>query len=151
KNLQYLQNIAAAPAAAAALSFVCIHGYANDGVSASGSTPTEWNWWVNGWTASPAPGIPSNVKGIGAYGKKSWMTETSGESPAWLSPATGFPGQGAWSVALRIHQALTAGQESAWAYWQFTDGSPNGTYTLTDATLQRTAGKYTAAKHFFRY
>jgi hypothetical protein len=79
------------------------------------------------------------------------MTETSGEAPDWLSPVTGFPGQGAWSVALRIHQALTAGQESAWAYWQFTDGNAVGTYTLTDASLRSGAAKYTAAKHFFRF
>jgi hypothetical protein len=47
KNLQYLQNIAADPAAASALSFFCIHGYANDGVTASGATPTQWNWWLH--------------------------------------------------------------------------------------------------------
>ena len=151
KNLQYLQGIAAEPAAAAALSFFCIHGYADDGVTASGSTPTEWNWWLNGWTSSPAAGIPPNVKGTAAYGKKSWMTETSGEAAAWLSSSTGFPGQGAWSVALKIHQALVAGQQSAWAYWQFTDGNPVGASTLTDATLRGAAPKFTAAKHFFRF
>jgi hypothetical protein len=151
KNLQYLQNIAADPTAAAALSFFCIHGYANDGVTASGATPTQWNWWLNGWTASPGAGIPSNVKGTAAYGKKSWMTETSGESADWLAPAASFPGQGAWSIALKIHQALTVGRQSAWAYWQFTDGNPISASTLTDATQQGSAAKYIAAKHFFRF
>lgn len=151
KNLQYLQNIAADPIAAAALSFFCIHGYANDGVTASGATPTQWNWWLNGWTTSPAPGIPANVNGTGAYGKKSWMTETSGESSSWLAPAGAFPSQGAWSIALKIHQALTAGQQSAWAYWQFTDGNAIGASTLTDATQRGSATKYIAAKHFFRF
>lgn len=101
KNLQYLQNIAADPVAASALSFFCIHGYASDGVTAAGATPTQWNWWLDGWTTSPAAGIPANAKGTAAYGKKSWMTETSGEAAAWLSPGSGFPNQGAWSIALR--------------------------------------------------
>ena len=151
KNLQFLQNIAADPTAASALSFFCIHGYANDGVTASGATPTQWNWWLNGWTTSPAAGIPSNVKGTAAYGKKSWMTETSGESADWLAPAGSFPNQGAWSIALKIHQALTAGQQCAWAYWQFTNGNPISASTLTDATQQGSAAKYIAAKHFFRF
>ena len=151
KNLQYLQNIAADSSAAAALSFFCIHGYANDGTTATGSTPTQWNWWLNGWTTSPAAGIPANVKGTAAYGKKSWMTETSGESPSWLAPTNSFPNQGAWSIALKIQQALVAGQQSAWSYWQLTDGNPVGTSTLTDATQRSGAAKYTAAKHFFRF
>jgi len=133
KNLQYLQNIAADPIAAAAESFFCIHGYASDGVSAANATPTSWLWWANGWTSSPAAGIPANVQGFSAYGKKSWMTETSGENPAWLSPSTGFPSGGAWSLALRIQQALVFGQQSAWAYWQLTDGNSVGAQTLTDS------------------
>jgi O-glycosyl hydrolase len=151
KNLQYLQNIAADPIAAAAESFFCIHGYASDGVSAANATPTSWLWWVNGWTSSPAAGIPPNVQGFAAYGKKSWMTETSGENPAWLSPASGFPSGGAWSLALRIQQALVFGQQSAWAYWQLTDGNSVGSQTLTDSGSLTNSAKYVAAKHFFRY
>jgi hypothetical protein len=151
KNLQFLQNIEADPTAATAEAFFCIHGYAGDGVSAANAVPTQWNWWANGWTNSPAAGIPANVNGFTAFGKKSWMTETSGENPAWLWPTNGFPGQGAWSLALRIHDALTAGQESAWVYWQLTDGSPVGAQELTDSARTNTSPKYVAAKHFFRY
>lgn len=151
KNLQYLQNIAADSSAASALSFFCIHGYANDGTTATGSTPTQWNWWLNGWTTSPGAGIPANVKGTAAYGKKSWMTETSGETPGWIAPPTGFPNQGAWSIALKIHQALTTGQQSGWSYWQLTDGNAVGAQTLTDANQRSGAAKYTAVKHFFRF
>jgi O-glycosyl hydrolase len=151
KNLQYLQNIAADPVANAAESFFCIHGYASDGVNAANATPTSWLWWANGWTGSPAAGIPSNVQGFTAYGKKSWMTETSGENPAWLSPAIGFPSGGAWSLALRIQQALVFGQQSAWAYWQLTDGNAVGAQTLTDSGRLTNSAKYAAAKHFFRY
>jgi O-glycosyl hydrolase len=151
KNLQYLQNIEADPVAAAAESFFCIHGYASDGVSAANATPTSWLWWANGWTSSPGAGIPPNVQGFTAYGKKSWMTETSGENPAWLSPASGFPSGGAWSLALRIQQALVFGQQSAWAYWQLTDGNAVGAQTLTDSGRLTNSAKYIAAKHFFRY
>jgi O-glycosyl hydrolase len=153
KNLQYLQNIAADPEAAAAEAFFCIHGYASDGVSAANATPTLWNWWANGWTTSPTPGIPPNIKGFTAYGRKSWMTETSGENTAWLSPdpASAYPSEGAWGVALRIHQALTAGQQSAWLYWQLSDGNGVSAYTLTDSSLGTNSPKYVAAKHFFKY
>lgn len=150
KNLQYLQNLAADAPAAASLAFFCIHGYASDGVSAPNATPTLWDWWANGWTASPVPGIPPNVKGFLGYGKKSWMTETSGESADWLSPANGYPNTGAWSIALRLHQALTSGQQSAWVYWQMADGNPVGASTLTDASLLANSPKYVAAKHFIR-
>jgi O-glycosyl hydrolase len=150
KNLQYLQNIAGDSQAAAAEAFFCIHGYASDGVSAANATPTLWDWWANGWTTSPTPGIPPNVRGFTYYGKKSWMTETSGEDPAWLSPATGYPNAGGWSIALRLHQALTTGQQSAWVYWQLTDG-PVGASTLTSSSLLTNSAKYIAAKHFFRF
>jgi O-glycosyl hydrolase len=151
KNLQYLQNLVADPQAAAAAAFFCIHGYASDGVNAANANPTSWGWWANGWTTSPAAGIPANVHGYSFYGKKSWMTETSGENPAWLSPASGYPNAGAWSLALRIHQALTTGRQSAWVYWQMTDGNAVGAQTLTSSTLQTNSAKYVAAKHFFRY
>lgn len=154
KNLQYLQNIAADSDAAAAIDFFCIHGYDSDGISASDATSTLWNWWVNGWQDSPAAGIPGNVEGFSSYGKKSWMTETSGEQANWLVPASGFPNQGGWSLALRIHQALTAGQQSAWVYWTFTDSDDNGNvsqFGLTNQAMGNSAPKYVAAKHFFRY
>jgi O-glycosyl hydrolase len=151
KNLQYLQNIANDPLAAAAEAFFCIHGYGSDGVSAPAAVPTSWDWWANGWGASPAAGIPANVHGFMFFGKKSWMSETSGENPAWLSPATGFPNAGAWSLALRIHQSLTIGRQSAWVYWQMTDGNAVGAQTLTSSSLGTNSAKYVAAKHFFRF
>ncbi len=151
KNLQYLAHIAADPQADKALDFFCIHGYAADGVNSAGATPQQWDWWVNGWNKSPAAGLPASVKGFSSYGKKSWMTETSGEQPDWLSPASGFPSKGAFSIALKIEQALTAGQESAWAYWQLSDGKSVNTESLTDSTLKDQSPKYVAAKHFFRF
>lgn len=153
KNLQYLKNIESDPDASRAVNFYCIHGYANDGVSSSGSDPVQWDWWLNGWTTSLAPGIPANIKGYSQYGKKSWMTETSGEHRDWLYPVSGFPGDGGLGVAIRIHQALTAGRQSAWIYWTFTDSDSNGDvslYGLTNQNQQTNAPKYNAAKHYFK-
>ena len=151
KNLQYLRNVQNDQQAATAMDFFNIHGYANNGVSSAGAVPTQWNWWANGWTTSPAPGIPDNIQGFRYFGKKSWMTETSGEDAAWLSPASGFPGNGGWSIALKINQALTFGSESGWVYWQMTDGGNVAGQTLTDATLRNSSPKYVAVKHFARF
>lgn len=151
KNLQYLTELARDPAAQAAVDFYCIHGYAADGVSSGGANPTLWDWWARGWTTSPAAGIPGDVKGFRDYNKKSWMTETSGENPAWLYPTTGFPNNGGFSVALRMHQALTTGYQSGWMYWQFADGSALNDFTLTDEQTGSNSGKYAAFKHFSRY
>lgn len=154
KNLQYLKNIQENPTAAANLDFFCIHGYAADGITSAGSAPLLWDWWAQGWQNSPAPGIPANVKGFTSYNKKSWMTETSGENPAWLYPASGFPNQGGWSIALKLHQALTTGMESAWLYWTFTGEDNNGNvgdFALTNHSLGALSPKYIGAKHFFKY
>jgi O-glycosyl hydrolase len=151
KNLQYLTEIAKDADAQDAIDFYCIHGYAADGVSSGGANPVVWDWWSNGWTTSPAPGIPSNVRGFTYYNKKSWMTETSGEDQAWLYPTSGFPNNGAYSIALKMHQAITAGNESAWIYWQFTDGGTVGASTLTDATSLNNAPKLHAFRHFSKY
>jgi hypothetical protein len=126
-------------------------GCASDGVNAASATPTIWDWWRNSWTTSPAAGIPSNVHGYSFYGKKSWMTETSGQNPAWLYPVSGYHNPGGWSLALRIHQALTTGRQSAWVYWQMTDRGAVGAQTLTSSALLTDSPKYVAAKHFFRY
>lgn len=154
KNLQYLKHLSDDPEAMAALDLFCIHGYGSDGVTSAGAESQLWDWWVNGWTNSPAPGIPGNVEGFLAFGKKSWMTETSGEDHRWLWPATGYPSNGGWSVALKIHQALTTGMESAWLYWTFTEADSNGEvtpYTLTSQAAGNLSPKFVAAKHFFKF
>jgi O-glycosyl hydrolase len=151
KNLQLLKRIEADKEASAALAFYNIHGYAGDGVSSAGAAPTQWQWWANGWQASPAPGVPGDVAGFRSFNKKSWMTETSGETTSWLPSDNSFPGNSAWSIALKIHQALTTGEQSAWIYWQLTDGSSVKGETLTDSTQRANAPKYVAFKHFARY
>jgi len=153
KNLQYLTAIGKDPEAAAALGFFCIHCYANDGATAAGADSQTWRRWTDGWQESPAPGIPPDIPGFTSYHKRSWMTETSGEKTAWLEPANGFPGNGAWSIALKMQQALTAGRESACLYWQFADGDGHAT-TIECLTKQQDTTqepKYVAFKHFAKY
>jgi O-glycosyl hydrolase len=151
KNLQYLTEIARDPVALRALDTLCIHGYAIDGIHAAGGEPKMWDYWQHGWQSAPAAGLPSRVQGFAEYGKTSWMTETSGEEAAWLAPAGDYPSRGAFSIALKIHQALTAGRQSAWLYWQLSDGSPLGVQTLTDAKTLAQSPKYAAVRHFFRF
>lgn len=151
KNLQYLTEIAKDPVAQSAIDFYCIHGYSADGIGSAGANPVSWDRWSNGWENSPAAGIPANVKGFTAYNKKSWMTETSGEKPEWLSPSSGFPNQGAFSIALNIHQALTTGNESAYVYWQMSDGKVAAGENLTDESSNSKSPKYNAFKHFSKF
>jgi O-glycosyl hydrolase len=155
RNLRHVRAIEAEgdAEAAAALAFYCIHSYDGDTLHTESTLPTHWEWWANGWEVSPSPntGIPANVNGFTTFHKKSWMTETSDEEAEWLSPDNSFPGNGGWSIALRIHRALTTGQQSAWLYWQLTNGHSIGVRTLTDSTLLANSPKYVAFKHFARY
>jgi hypothetical protein len=154
KNLQYLRDIAQDPAAEDALAFFCIHGYAGDGATAVGADSRLWGWWAHGWQEPPARGLPSGVKGFADYGKKSWMTETSGEKSGWLEPNTPgqFPGNGGWSIAFKTQQALTAGRESAIIYWQFAEKDDvTTTSCLTRKNDADQQPKYVAAKHFYKF
>jgi hypothetical protein len=149
--LQYLAEVARDPAALRALDTICVHGYAIDGIQSAGGEPKMWDYWQHGWQSAPAAGLPSAVQGFADYNKTSWMTETSGEEPAWLAPAGGFPSRGAFSIALKIHQALTAGRQSAWLYWQLSNGGPVGEESLTDAKTLKQSPKYAVIRHFFRF
>lgn len=153
KNLQYLHKMSQDSTSMAAIDFFCIHGYAPDGVESSGSDPLQWRWWSEGWEESPAPGVPGNIMGFTDYGKKSWMTETSGEHHDWIYPKDSYPNNGGWSIAVKIHQALTVGNQSAWIYWTFTEAEDSGatsSFALTTESLGNKAPKYVAFKHFSR-
>jgi O-glycosyl hydrolase len=155
RNLQFVSAVESQ--APASLGFFTVHGYGPNGISSTGvTTSTSWQWWTSGWTPSsnPSEGLPTTVSGISSYGRKSWMTEASGETDGWLDSSTsgGFPDSGAFSIAIKLHQALTTGQESGWVYWQFNDGStPADGQALVDTTNMANSPKYVAAKHFFRY
>lgn len=153
KVLKFMQDIEADPVASAALPFYGVHGYAADGISSANSSPQVWNWVRDGWGAAPNPSVPANVKGYQDYGKKAWMTETSGEATSWLAYRSGssFPSEGAFSIAIKLHQALTAGEVTAWMYWQLADGEAVGSQTATDSTLLNQSPKFVALKHFYKF
>jgi O-glycosyl hydrolase/ankyrin repeat protein len=80
---------------------------------------------------------------IAPYGRKLWMTETSGHDANWA---------GAFRLANDMHEHLVYGNFSAWLYWQIsgrTGSSDPGRYTLmSDGQPTK---KYYASKHFYRY
>lgn len=151
KNLQYLATLARDKAAMSALSFVAVHAYANDGVHAAGDDEQMWRWFMDGWSKAPAPGLPEKVEGVRSYGKKSWMTELSGEASVWAPVPGGQLSDSALGLALKIHRGLTVGEQSAWLYWQLVDGEGVRGETLTDSALRARAPKYVAFKHFARH
>ena len=81
------------------------------------------------------------------------MTETSGEATSWLAYGSwsSFPNEGAFSIAIELHQALTAGEVTAWMYWQMADNDPVSTSNVTDGTLLNQSPKFVAPKHFYKF
>jgi hypothetical protein len=150
KNLQFMAKVAEDPEASRALAWFALHGYGLDGVHAAGDQQS-WNMWTKGWASAPARGLPERVTGAAGYGKKSWMTETSGEPVRWVAENDGEQGDSALGIATKIHSALTIGQQSAWLYWMLSNHEPAKPETLTDQKLGARSPKYVAAKHYFRF
>jgi O-glycosyl hydrolase len=152
KLLQFMQAIEADPVASKALAFYCVHGYAADGITSAGAEPAVWNWAAHGWQAAPNPTVPPDVKGYESFGKGCWMTETSGENPAWRYPLPGFPSSGAFSIALKIHQAVTVGDVSGWLYWALAAGEKaDYPESLTTSKVLGTSAKLAALRHYSRF
>jgi O-glycosyl hydrolase len=106
--------------AGAHLDLWACHGYGADGVT-PGASSDEAAYWT---TARQR---------IGAYGKRRWMTETSGYGSDW---------DGVLDYVMSIHAALYYGEVSAWVHWY-------GAGDLVTETSLTKAGH--AAKHYFRY
>ena len=143
RQMNYIDAVRADPAAMAALDLYAIHGYADDGVTDNRS-PAMWSQYWNGRPQAQYPN-PANAwwTGIKNDAKRSWMTETSGQSHTWA---------GALSLAASAQDALVHGNVSAWVYWQSTSGNdrPAGGGDLM-AGVNTSADKFQAAQHFFRY
>ena len=80
---------------------------------------------------------------LDTFGRKYWMTETSGHDANW---------SGAFKLANDMHDYLVYGGFSAWLYWQIsgnTGASDPGRYTLM--LEGQPTKKYYAAKHYYRY
>ncbi len=150
KNLNFMAAIAQDQEAERALAWFAVHGYGLDGVRAAGDQ-RAWNLWANGWTKAPGKGLPAQVTGARGYGKKSWMTETSGEPARWAAQDDSELSDSALGIATKIHSALTAGEQSAWLYWLLANNEPTNSNSLTDERLGARSPKYVAVKHFFRF
>lgn len=117
------------------LGFYAVHGYSGNGVS-PGSGEAAWADYYSK---------------IAADGKESWMTETSGENPAWVSFDSNGKPNGALSVALNMHAALAYGNVNAYVYWQMDDGKTPVSTTTLESGLDPSSLKYDAAKHYMHF
>ncbi len=85
--------------------------------------------------------------------KPTWVSEDGGAAAAWLTGSNGTPGNGAITVAQRIHNAVVHGDVSAYVYWQILNDASDSpdAHSLTGRTLSTTEKKYCAFKHFSRF
>lgn len=81
-----------------------------------------------------------------------WMTETSGEAKTWEDYSAAYPGA-LNGMAGKIHQSLTGGNASLYAYWQITDPIKDvftdDVYTMMNLKVPHK--KYYAAKHYYKF
>jgi O-glycosyl hydrolase len=106
------------------------------------AVPADWARWTT------APGVARD-------GKPVWVSEAGGADASWLTGTNGSPGEGAITVAQKMHNALVHANASAYLYWQMSGGSVVETeHTLLgkehiDSPNQ--SKKYSAFKHFSRH
>jgi O-glycosyl hydrolase len=110
------------------------HGYQPDGKTVASS---QKNW-------------VAYFQAFQNTGKELWMTETSGNDPAWIHTSKEGTPDGALVMGKALHDALTAGNINAWTYWSFQDGDNVNSYNLT-ARGDKNSKKLSAARQFFRY
>lgn len=113
---QYLVPIMQDPETRSFPGFFCAHGWGSD-----------TNWERMGT-------LPRE------FGRKLWMTETSGQTPDW---------PGALALGEDLHRVLALGNASAYVYWQITSATEPNRFGLLAAG--RHTNKSLVAKHFFRY
>jgi len=106
------------------------------------AVPADWARWTQ------APGVERD-------GKPIWVSEVGGAQGYWLAEEGGPIGDGAITVAQKMHNALVHGNASAYLYWQMSDVSDEenehtllGKKHVADPSGSK---KYSAFKHFSRY
>lgn len=106
------------------------------------NVPGPWTHW--------AP-----LGGVGADGKQNWFVETGDGPGTWLTGSGGTPGNGAITVALKMHNALVHGNASAYLYWEFVDGGSGPTeHSLlgsSQVSNPTSSKKYAAFGQFSRF
>jgi O-glycosyl hydrolase len=105
------------------------------------AVPAAWAGWTN------APGIRND-------GKENWFVETGDGSGNWLD-GTNFPGTGAITVALKMHNALVHADASAYLYWSFVDGATavteHGLLASNQTANPMSSKKYNAFGQFSKF
>jgi O-glycosyl hydrolase len=135
QQMGYLNALKADPTAGNYVNFYAIHGYSGDGPLASGES-----YWADYYNQ------------IAADGKQNWMTEESGENPAWIHSTTNGRPDGALAVALNMHSALAYANVNAYVYFQMDNGDTASAVASTlTGSLDTTSLKYNAAKHYMKF
>ena len=106
------------------------------------AVPGKWARWTK------APGVARDKKPI-------WVSEVGGAQGEWLAGTDGSVGQGAITVAQKLHNALVHANASAYVYWQLTghkdDETPHSLLGKKHVANPTESKKYSAFKHFSRY
>jgi glucuronoarabinoxylan endo-1,4-beta-xylanase len=135
--MAFINAINALPEARKHFDIAASHGYV-DGVISAGSANTHNALW----------------KAIEPTGLPLWMTETSGETPAWAPVnAAGKPGYGALTLGMKIHNALVYGHCSAWIYWCYTGDFSKAPAASGESLMNmaKPTKKYFVSKQFYRW
>lgn len=74
------------------------------------------------------------------YGRRLWMTETSGHQPTW---------EGALKMASDMHDYLVKANLGGWCYWQISDKSGSSQYSIYETG--KPGPKFHAARHYYRF
>ncbi len=105
------------------LDIIAIHGYKNDGVSASDKGPKYWK---------------KTAKLARREGKSLWLTETSGPDGADFNSS--------FKYATSIYNGLNYGNVNAWVFWQM---SGNGSKVLINGGEPNWL--FYVSKHFYKH
>ncbi|MEM1026875.1 MAG: hypothetical protein AAGJ38_02220 [Planctomycetota bacterium] len=151
RAMRFVNAVNDNPEARAAMDYWVMHGFAG-GVSKDGgsSSYTTWPTFFDG--RLPEDGFAAPYWEGAGRDKKLWVTETSGDQGVWLTPWENDR-KGGLAVGMKMFQALTAGDASAYMYWQ-TQLDENGSQAFGN---ELTAGndpdqpKLAAFRHFSQY
>jgi len=124
-NVKYTEAMREDPRAWRSLSFWATHGYA-DGVVGDVSTNSSAKFWSM----------------VARDRKPYWVTEGGTGEHAWPAPAKEK------GVGVAIHNALVAGNASAFVPWQFAEGVPNEHALMLTSGMDK---KTHVVRHYSRY
>ncbi len=152
RAMRFVHAVKDDPEADAAMDFWVMHGFAGGvGKDGGSSSYTTWPTFYDG--RQPEDGLSSPYWEGAGRDRKLWVTETSGDQDAWLTPSESDR-KGALGLGMKVFQALTAGDVSAYIYWQSqledNAGVPVDGNALTSGE-NPDAPKYAAFKHFAKY